>query len=152
MQTMKKSKRLQPVRQIVENKANDAAKAMVEARQTRDAHQAKLKSLIEYKQDYLVQFQERAKGGISAAQLHHYQSFIAQLEMAISQQEEVVKQAGQTLDQRQHHWRNKHNHKKAMDKVVTRYQKAEQKQADKREQAQLDEHNTQAHQRKKSSD
>jgi flagellar protein FliJ len=149
MRSMKKSARLQPVRKLADNKAKSAAIEMAEAQQSHSAHQQKLTDLKQYKIEYLEQFQERAKAGISAGQLQQYQQFINQLDAAIKQQQDIVSSAGQQLSHKQANWRDKHTHKQAVDKVVGRFKQQELHKENKQEQAQTDEHNTQQAQRNK---
>lgn len=147
MQSMKKSARLQPVHKLADNKAKNAALEMAKAQQSHSEHQQKLEDLMQYKTEYVQQFHERAKSGISSGQLQQYQQFILQIDKAIEQQQQVVASAGQQLNHKQANWRDKHTHKQAVEKVVGRFKKQELKQEQKKEQAQTDEHNTQQHQR-----
>jgi len=141
----KKSARLRPVEKLAETKAQTATEDMVTARNSHQTHEQKLDDLVRYRIEYIEQFQTRAKDGIQAAQLQQYQQFISQLEVAIEQQKRVVSQAEEVLDQRQNHWRDKHSHKKAINKAVSRFKKREVQEVEKIEQAELDEHNTQKH-------
>jgi len=147
----KKSSRLRPVEKLAEDKANSAAADMVSARNTHQSHEQKLNELISYRFEYIEQFQSKGKMGMQAAQVQQYQQFISQLDIAIQQQRVTVMQASEILGERQNQWQDKHSHKRALNKVVNRFRKQENKAADKVEQADLDEHNTRQHNLSKSS-
>ena len=144
----KKSSRLKPVEKLAEDKAKVAAADMVSARNSHQSHEQKLDELMSYRFEYIEQFQSRAKNGMQASQLQQYQQFISQLDTAIQQQKITVAQAGEVLGQRQNQWRNKHSQKRALNKVVSRFKKQEFQVMEKNEQADVDEHNTQKHNRK----
>ncbi|MCP3675707.1 MAG: flagellar export protein FliJ [Gammaproteobacteria bacterium] len=150
MNVKKKSSRLKPVEKLAEDKAESAAADMVYARNTHQSHEQKLNELISYRVDYIEQFQNRGKNGMQASQVQQYQLFINQLDVAIQQQKVTVNQAGDVLNNRQNQWRDKHSHKRALNKVVNRFRKEENKAADMVEQADLDAHNTRQHNLSKS--
>jgi len=141
----KKSTRLKPVEKLAEDKANSAAADMVNARNTHQSNEQKLNELITYRIEYIEQFQTRAKSGMPANQLQQYQQFISQLEVAIQQQKSIVSQSVEMLGIRKDQWRDKHSHKRAINKVVNRFKKKEFQVLEKNEQAALDEHNTRMH-------
>jgi len=144
-----KSARLRPVEKIAEDKAKSATEAMVTARNDHQSHEQKLADLMQYRSEYIEQFQVRGKSGISSGHLQQYQQFIAQLDKAIEQQQQILYRSKQNLEHKQNHWQDKNSHKKAINKAVDRFMKIEAKGEDKKEQQELDEHNTQSHYRKK---
>jgi len=99
--------------------------------------------LISYRFEYIEQFQSRAKSGIQSGQLQQYQQFISQLDVAIEHQKLTVARSGEVLNEKQNHWRDRHSHKRALNKAVNRFRKKENKVKD------LDEHNTRKHNEKK---
>ena len=143
----KKSSRLRPIEKLAEDKANVATADMVSARNTHQTHEQKLKDLVSYRFEYIEQFQNRAKKGMQASQLQQYQKFISQLDIAIQQQKMTVEQAGYALDKSQDQWRNKNSHKKAINKAVNRYKQKESQAEEKIEEAEMDDDNTQRHNR-----
>jgi flagellar FliJ protein len=143
-----KSSRLKPVEQLAENHARNATEAMVTARNEYQGQKQKLSDLQRYRNDYLEQLQHKARTGINAGHLQHYQQFIGQLDKAIEQQEILVYRSQQILDEKQLHWQNKNSHKKALNKAVEKLQQQEEKQENRKEQLELDEHNIQVHIRK----
>ena len=143
-----KSARFQPVKQLAEDRAKTATEAMVSARNEHDLNKQKLTELMRYRNDYHAELQSKAKTGMSAIQLQQYQSFIAQLDKAIQQQQHQVSLTKVTLQDRQANWQDKNSHKKAIHNAVGKIEKQEQIAESSREQKELDEHNIQAHFRK----
>jgi flagellar FliJ protein len=141
----KKSSRLRPVEKLAEDKAKSATEDMVSARNSHQSHEQKLSELIQYRSEYIEQFQTRAKVGMQAAQLQQYQQFISQLDVAIKQQKNIVSQASEILDHSQNQWKDKNSHKKAINKAVGRFKKKEFNTIEKNEQNEQDEQNTQRH-------
>ncbi|RLA05164.1 MAG: flagellar export protein FliJ [Gammaproteobacteria bacterium] len=144
----KKSARLAPVKKLAENKEKSATEEMVVARNSHQGHEHKLGDLVRYRVEYIEQFHSRAKSGMQSSQLQQYKQFISQLDVAIQQQQQIVSDASQVLDKSQNHWREKHSHKKAISRVVNRFKKQENSSEEKKQQADLDEHNTQKHNQK----
>jgi len=145
---IKKSVRLQPVKKMAEDKAKQAATDMVSARNSHQTQEQKLQELVSYRIEYIEQYQTRAKNGIQSGQLQQYQQFISQLDMAIKQQKITVAQSNGKLTDSTNHWRDKHSHKRAINKAVNRFKVSETRAQDKIEQNSMDEHNTRKHNEK----
>ena len=143
-----KSARLAPVKQMAEDRAKTATDAMVTARNDHQSHKQKLTDLMRYRNDYQTELQNKAKTGVSAMQLQQYQTFIAQLDKAILQQQHQVTRTKSELEHKQANWQHKNSHKEAITKAVGRMKKQELVAESNREQRELDEHNTQSQFRK----
>ncbi len=139
-----KSTRLEPVKQLAEDRAKTATEAMVMARNDHNLNKQKLTDLIRYRKDYHTELQSKAKNGMSAVQLQQYQRFIAQLDKAIVQQQQQVTMAKAHLKDKQAQWQDKNSHQKAINSAIGKIEKQQQLAELKREQRDLDEHNTQA--------
>ena len=144
----KRSVRLKPIEKLAEDKEKLAVTDMLLAREEQHSQQKKLNELVQYRAEYIEQFQSRGKQGMQANQVQQYQQFIHQLDLAIKQQKITLKRTEQVLDERQNQWLNKNSHKRAMNKVVSRYQKEESQALDNTEQRDNDERNTQIHNQK----
>lgn len=143
-----KSTRFQPVQQLAEDRAKTATEAMITARNEHDLHKQKLTDLMRYRNDYHTELQNKAKTGMSANQLQQYQTFIAQLDKAIQQQQQQVSLTKVALQDKQASWQDKNSHKKAINNAVGKIQQQEQLAESSREQNELDEHNIQVRYRK----
>jgi flagellar FliJ protein len=137
---MKKSRRLQPVVKVAESREQQAARALGESQSQLSQAQQRHAELLRYKEEYLQRFHAAGKVGMNAAQMEDYRQFLVKLDQAIEQQRQVVEQAAQVLETKRRHWFEKRTKTQALDKVVSRYQSAEQRQQDRQEQNEQDEH------------
>lgn len=136
---MSPSKRLKPVQQVADSREKAAAKQFGDSQRSLNGHKGKLDELRQYHHEYMERFQKAMQNGISSAQLQEYRAFIAKLNEAIRQQEQVVASSQQDRSSKQNNWQKKHTRVMALGKVVERYKKEEAKTADKKEQSEADE-------------
>ncbi|RLW66638.1 MAG: flagellar export protein FliJ, partial [gamma proteobacterium symbiont of Stewartia floridana] len=87
---MSPSKRLKPVQRFAHSKEQNAARSMGQARKNLEQEEAKLKQLKQYHQEYLERFEQMAREGMTSTQLQEYRTFLAKLDEAINQQQQVV--------------------------------------------------------------
>ena len=137
---MSPSKRLKPVQKVAGSRERTAAQQFGQSQQSLNQHKIKLEELRLYQSEYIERFQSAMQNGISSAQLQEYRAFIAKLNEAIRQQEQVVASSQQDRSDKRENWQQKHTRVMALDKVVDRYKKEEVKMADKKEQNEADEH------------
>src|SRR5688572_12145256 len=137
---MTRSKRMQTVERVV----CDAERKRAEALAGRERHvkecENKLTELEEYQKNYAQQFQARAGAGMGAAGLRDYQTFMARLGEAVKQQAQLVLKAKADRDTERTVWQHAAQRAEAVGGIVERWQKEEQRQADKREQSESDDH------------
>jgi flagellar FliJ protein len=145
---MSPSKRLKPVQKVAGSREKTAAKQFGDSQRNLNGHVGKLEELRQYHQEYIARFQQAMKSGISSAQLQEYRAFIAKLNEAIQQQEQVVASSQLERTSKQNSWQKKHTRVMALGKVVDRYKKEEAKTADKKEQSEDDERSQRAHGRR----
>ncbi|MCU7918524.1 MAG: flagellar export protein FliJ [Candidatus Thiodiazotropha sp. (ex Epidulcina cf. delphinae)] len=138
---MSPTKRLRPVQRVAHSKEQTAARNMGEARKHLEQEEAKLLQLKRYHQEYLERFQQMAKEGIGSNQLQEYRTFLAKLDEAIQQQQDVVAASMVSHSSSKNNWKQKHTRTQALNKVVDRYRRQEIQSADRREQKESDEHN-----------
>ena len=60
--------------------------------------------------------------GISVSQLHEYRAFLAKLERAIQEQEQIVSASQRSRSSQQAQWQQKHLRSQVLEKVVARYE------------------------------
>ncbi|MCG7949533.1 MAG: flagellar export protein FliJ [Candidatus Thiodiazotropha taylori] len=138
---MSPSKRLKPVQRFAHSKEQNAARSMGQARKNLEQEEAKLKQLKQYHQEYLERFEQMAREGMTSTQLQEYRTFLAKLDEAINQQQQVVAASMVNHNSQKTDWKQKHSRTQALNKVIDRYREKEQKSADRREQKESDEHN-----------
>jgi flagellar FliJ protein len=137
---MSPSKRLKPVQRFAHSKEQKAARMMGLAKKNLQQEEAKLEQLKLYHQEYLERFQQMAREGMSATQLQEYRAFLAKLDEAIKQQQEVVAASVVNHSSSKNSWKKKHSRTQALNKAVERFQQQEQKSADRQEQKENDEY------------
>ncbi len=93
--------------------------------------QSQLDALNKYRLDYMSQMNDKVGTNLSSSQYQQFHKFIAQIDQAVSQQVEAVKQAETFKLHRQKHWLEKQQKRKAVeiliDKKAQKLQMAEAK-------------------------
>ena len=140
---MLKSKRLQPVVKIAQNREDDAAQVLNEYRKVIDQQEAELIELRQYHTEYTQRLSDSGRNGLHIAQLNDYRSFIARLAVAVKQQEDQLAVCEVELKEKYDAWLLTRVHHQALDKVVDRYQQQEMQESNRREQAESDERSQQ---------
>ena len=138
---MKKSERMEPIKQIAANHERDAAHALGQSQASLNEHETKLQQLKLYRTEYAKLFQEHGSRGMDGSQLQAYQTFIAQIDMAIQQQRDMIQHANKDRDEKRDDWQSRHTRTQALDKTVERFKKTEQTQQNSRDQREQDDHN-----------
>ena len=136
---MNSSDRFKPVLKVAENREASAARKFGVSQKQQQEEETKLVNLRQYHAEYMTRFQQTASNGMSASQLREYQAFLSKLEIAISDQEEVVRQSRQTSHQHKQEWNEKHIRTQSMDKAMGRMIADEQRQQEVLEQKLSDE-------------
>ncbi len=140
MSTPPRSERLAPVTRVAENREQQAARALGEARQELARRERQLQELQTYRHEYAEQFRERAGGGVAAAALRRFQAFLGQLDRAIGQQQQSVARASADCEQRRQAWALTRRRRQAVQLAVENCRADERRTAERREQRDTDEH------------
>lgn len=138
---MKKSERLEPIKQIAANHEQDAATELGKSQRALNEHEQKLEQLINYRGEYAKLFHAHGSRGMDGSQLQAYQTFIGQLDIAIKQQREMIIRANNERDVKREEWKVRHTRTQALDKTVDRMKQTERKADDTKEQKELDDIN-----------
>ena len=135
---MSNSNQLQPVANLARHNERSAARRHGDVQREFRQQQAQLEELIRYRNQYVENFQQAGKTGLSIVQLRDYQLFLARLDQAIAQQRQQVQQHHAETRQSQANWIDKRGKSKMLDKVVAGRVQQEQQAAEKREQRELE--------------
>jgi flagellar FliJ protein len=135
----RKIERFELLLKLAERKRKEAERLLAEAQQRVRQAEAGLNQLGQYQLEYQQQFTEVGRGGLSAAQVQTYQSFIDKVGSATRQQREALTQSRAQLEAVEVHWRKALAHQKAMQKLLDKAVEDKRQQDDKRLQQQLDE-------------
>jgi flagellar FliJ protein len=137
---MKRSKRLQT---IVDIKANQEQKALETLGHSQSQHtqmKKQVDGLTIYRGDYVDKCNAFARQGVQVSRLIEFRSFIDKLDVAIAGQEKILKHIEQDVQQKRRMWEFTHRSTQTIQKVRESALKIEQKQENKREQSEQDEH------------
>lgn len=137
---MSSSKRLQPAVEMVQQKAEDAARKVVACQQKVKDRELQLDELVEYRKDYTNSLQHKSRAGLNATRMNDYNVFMARLNHAIEQQEIILESANNELSACKRTWLELQQRAKALESVVAGYQKTERQEQSRREQKESDEY------------
>ncbi|WJW74571.1 flagellar export protein FliJ [Thiohalobacter sp. IOR34] len=136
---MSRSRRMRPVVEVADRREQQAARILGEARRRLQEEEAKLAQLIEYHADYARRLEAGSGASLSAARLQDFRLFLDRLAQAIRQQRERIERQRLDCEEKRLAWLATRSRSQALDKVVERYQREEQKAAARREQRESDE-------------
>ena len=89
---------------LTQTRVDDAARQLQAVTASRDGAKQQLDMLYVYRQDYLERFEKASAEGMSTVNYHNFRQFIATLDEAISQQNNIMDQYELKLKQTQEHW------------------------------------------------
>ncbi len=136
---MSRADRMAPVQRVFGNAERDRARELGEAQRQLAESEARLRELHTYHGEYLGAFRKRAEDGTSIRALRDFQAFLARLEAAMRQQEQIVAQARERTSGSRRSWQGAAQQVKAVDAVVDRWHKAEVQAGERRDQKDSDE-------------
>jgi flagellar FliJ protein len=136
---MTKSKRMEPVARVAEQRERKAAIEMAEFRRFLEAQQTKLDDLNNYRTEYARTFEQAGRGGMDAARMADYRRILARLNDAIVYQEQRLASLHSEYEQVRQRWTDTRTRAAALDKVMERYREEERRDGDRREQGESDE-------------
>lgn len=135
----KRSERFKPIHNIAQQSEDVAAQTLGKIQRELSDHHLKLSELMKYYQDYTSRFNQQAEQGMSIIQVQSYQKFISQLEIAITEQKKHIHRTTEACDSSRADWTIERQKSQVLEKVITRYQKQEQKILNREEQRRSDE-------------
>lgn len=139
---MTSSKRLEPIKKLANNQEQKAAKALGTAIELKKNEERKLNQLLQYQKEYLTGMESKVKLGVSGAMLQSYHQFLNKIEVAISQQKNVLIECEERITTSQGRWKNDHSRNNAIGQAISKIKVKEQKLENKEERAQADELST----------
>jgi flagellar FliJ protein len=134
---MLRSKRFEPIQEIVSTSAQDLSRAMGEASRRVADLERQLEQLKTYRDDY-VSNSTGGSGAMDAVKLQNYRSFIDRLGEVLRQHLVKLDVARVEYEQRRLQWSEKRIEAESLGRVIDRFRKEEQHAADQREQREGD--------------
>jgi flagellar protein FliJ len=135
---MMKSKRFEPIQEIVSSSAKDLSRAMAEAARKVAELERQLEQLKTYRDEY-VQGSTQSGGSMDAVKLQNYRTFLDRLGEAMRQHEKNLQAAHAEHEKRRAAWSEKRIEAESLGRVVDRFRREERHAAERREQREGDE-------------
>lgn len=131
---------IQTLIELSQGRMDDAAKRLGRLLASGQAHEQKLQLLIQYREEYRERFRAAAHDGIGPDAWRNYAGFLARLDEAVDEQENIVAHARNQVAAGQRAWVDERNRKKAFDTLAERQQAEVARRAGRAEQLITDEH------------
>jgi flagellar protein FliJ len=141
---MKRSQRLEMVQNVVDGQERRRAEALAASQRRVTESEAKLMELQSYHESYVHGFAVRAESGMDGRLARDYQAFLARLEEALWQQQQIVIRARAQRDSEMQIWQGAAQRAEAVGQMVRRFQSEEARELDRREQVESDERSARA--------
>lgn len=148
----KRADRLKLIIELAERREQQAAAQLGQVRERQAAEQRRLQELRGYRDEYHGNRRPEARGGMSAAQLRNFKHFTGRLHNAVGQQQQVLEQFGRECERLEQRWRHARSRRVALEKLRVRYQEADARRQDRREQHLIDEHAARIYRSRQKSD
>jgi flagellar protein FliJ len=141
---MKRAQRLEMVQNVVDDLEKRRAEALALSERKVTESETKLTELEAYHASYANGFAARAGAGMDAVMARDYQAFLARLEEAIRQQQQVIVRVRAQRDGERRTWQGAAQRAEAVGQMVKRFKSEEVRAEDRREQSESDERSLQA--------
>lgn len=125
--------------ELAQTKTDEATRRLGQLQNAQTSASAKLDMLLQYRQEYLEQFNGQMQAGLTASQVRNYQNFIGTLDGAIDQQRALTLQASTRLGHGRTDWRNNKRRLSSFGTLADRVRQFELGVANKKEQRESDE-------------
>lgn len=123
-----------------ESKEEQAAQKLAASQHNLQDQQQRLQSLQQFHDEYAQRFNLVGQQGMQAGQVRDYHAFIAKLKGAVEQQERMVAIAEGNVEEKKFAWIKTRTETQKANIILQRYLSLEQRQTDKIEQKNSDEH------------
>lgn len=130
---------LQPLLEIMQERTDEATRKLGQLIAAEQDARSRLQLLEQYREEYNQRFRESQQGGLTPLAWRNFQEFMARIDLAISQQQNIVANSARNTQQGQAAWQEQNQRLKAIDTLADRHQNAERWREGKKEQKQMDE-------------
>lgn len=125
--------------ELAQTKTDEATRRLGQLQNAQLSASAKLEMLMQYRQEYVEQFNLQMQGGLQASQVRNFQHFIGTLDGAIEQQRALTLQANTRLGQGRTDWQSSKRRLSSFGTLADRVRQLELGVANKKEQRESDE-------------
>jgi len=134
---MTRSERLEPIAGLQRDKEIQATRVLGESRSRYLSQERRLADLEKFLREYQQRFQTEG-GGATIERFKEYRRFTERLDAAIQQQKKLLEECRRELDQHNRYWNEVSSKRRALDKVIDRFQREEVSRVQRREQRESD--------------
>lgn len=134
---MSRQQRIELLRQVMQERGDEASKALAHRRQLLDEANDRLSQLQGYRQEY-ASAMVAGSPGLGVQLLDHWR-FLSRLNHAIEEHRQRIEQHSVAVEQSFERWRDSQREVAVLQKVVERIRASERQAAERREQRLLDE-------------
>lgn len=113
---------LQIILDLMQNRADDAAKALGKLILAEKDAKARIVLLEDYRTEYSARFITSAENGLSPRQWANFQDFLGKLDEAIMQQHQIVDASVRRTTEGQQHWIDQRNRVRAFDTLAQKHE------------------------------
>lgn len=125
--------------ELAQKKTDETTRRLGKLQSAHTSANAKLDMLVQYRQEYLEQFNGQMQGGLAASQIRNFQNFIGTLDSAIEQQRALTLQATTRLGLGRTDWQSNKRRLTSFDTLADRARQQQIVVAGKKEQRESDE-------------
>ncbi len=147
-----RAKRMTPLIHLAQKSVNEALSYIGNLQQSINSENQKKQSLTDYQGEYLQQFQQAGSTGMSGNKLQQFESFILQIDTALTRQQFQVQQFEQQLQQAQKIYLQLNQRLKSYQKLQQKLHNRAQAQENRQLQSFLDEMGAQLHRLRQSTE
>ncbi len=125
--------------ELASERCDRAALRLAELLKAQTGARERLSLLLQYRDEYVAQFHERMRGGLTCSQMRNYQLFVATLDGAIEQQRQLAREAAARLAEGRGDWQASKRRLGAFDTLAARARRNDAIAAGRQEQREGDE-------------
>ncbi|MEY8262762.1 MAG: flagellar export protein FliJ [Bermanella sp.] len=140
-----RAQRMSPLIHLAKKSVNEALSYIGNLQQSINSENQKQQSLMSYQGEYLQQFQAAGSAGMSGNKLQQFESFILQIDTALTRQQHQVQQFEQQLQQAQNIYLQLNQRLKSYEKLQQKLHQRADAQENRQLQSFLDEMGAQLH-------
>jgi flagellar FliJ protein len=124
---MKRSERMEPVYRLASERATEQAQAYATRRERLDQERERMAQLRGFRREYEQKLAVSAGQGIDAYRLRDYNAFLARIDEAIRHQQQSLARLEAEVDGLRLIWLEQWGNARALEQLVTRYRREEQR-------------------------
>ena len=125
--------------ELAQTQTDEATRRLGQLQNAQLSASAKLEMLVQYRQEYVEQFNTQVQSGLTASPVRNIQNFIGSLDGAIEQQRALTEQAGTRLGHGRTDWQSSKRRLSSFGTLADRVRQFELGVANKKEQRESDE-------------